>query len=268
MIPVDVNALIGAYPFRDVPHPDPEVLVRVLERERIRSAWVGHLPSAFWRDAMAGNEELYSRLAPHAGTLHPVPTIHPGWPGWERALAEAVSRGAPAIRAYPPQWRMGPGDASMAALAEACGDAGVGLLLTVRFEDARQRHWMDAAGDLSAAAIRALARLKNAPRIIVTAAGRALIEEVHGGLTPAEQGGVWWDISWIWGPPDDELAHLLRTMGAKRFVYGTQWPLRLTQTPRANLALLPPDIAGTELANPAELPSRRSSKHETPHRRG
>src|SRR5688500_16792670 len=39
MIGLDVNTFIGAYPFRHVPHPDPDVLVRVLEREAITSAW-------------------------------------------------------------------------------------------------------------------------------------------------------------------------------------------------------------------------------------
>ena len=57
---IDVNTLIGPYPFRHVPHPDPDVLVRVLDREEIDSAWVGHLPSAFYRDPSAGNAELYA----------------------------------------------------------------------------------------------------------------------------------------------------------------------------------------------------------------
>jgi hypothetical protein len=35
---------------------------------------------------------------------------------------------------------------------------------------------------------------------------------------------------------------LLRTLGAERFVYGTHWPLRLTQNSRANLDLLPDDL--------------------------
>ena len=258
---IDVNALIGEYPFREIPHPDPDVLVRVLERERLSGAWVGHLPSAFWRDAISGNQRLYDRLEPHA-ELRPVPTIRPDWPDWERSLREAVERGAPAVRAYPPQWRMGPHDQHMAALAEACAEAGLVLLLTVRFEDLRQRHWMDAAGDLSAAAIRSLARLHAEPRIIVTAAGRSTIEEVHWGLTPEERARVWWDISWIWGPPDDELAHVLRAIGAERFVYGTHWPLRLTQTPRANLALLPDDLARAELADAEEIVAdARGSRH-------
>ncbi|HUF28830.1 MAG TPA: hypothetical protein VMM18_17750 [Gemmatimonadaceae bacterium] len=249
---VDVNALIGGHPFRDIPHPEPGILLRVLEREMIRAAWVGHLPSAFWRDSLPGNARLYEALASHSPKLRPVPVVRPDWPGWERAVAEANARGAPAVRAYPPQWRMGPDDAHMAALARACAEAGLVLLLTVRFEDARQRHWMDAAGDLSGAAIRHIVRAADA-RIIVTAAGRALIEEVHWGLTPEERARLFWDISWIWGPPEDDLAHLLRTVGASRFVYGTHWPLRLAQTPRANLALLPDDVADPKLADPDDI---------------
>jgi hypothetical protein len=127
------------------------------------------------------------------------------------------------------------------------------LLLTVRFEDLRQRHWMDGAGDLSAAAVRALARAGPDVRLVVTAASRELIEEVHWGLTPGEQRRVFWDISWIWGPPEDHLAKVLRTIGPQHFVFGTQWPLRLTQTPRANLDLLPPDLQGVQLASAHEI---------------
>ena len=253
---IDVNALIGPYPFRHVPHPDPDVLVRVLDREGTEEAWVGHLPSAFYRDPSLGNEALYEALAPFADRLRPVPTIRPDWTGWERALADAADAGAPAIRGYPPQWQLGPHDASMRALALAAGERGIALLLTVRFEDLRQRHAMDTAGDLSAAAIRALARAGDNVRLIVTAAGREMIEEVHWGLTPTEQQRVLWDISWVWGPPEDHLAKLFRTIGADRFVFGTQWPLRLTQNPRANLDLLPEDLRDRELADPRIRASR------------
>ena len=61
---IDINTLIGPYPYRHVPHPDPEALLRVLEREELSGAWVGHLPSAFHRDPSAGNAELYAALAP------------------------------------------------------------------------------------------------------------------------------------------------------------------------------------------------------------
>ncbi len=99
----------------------------------------------------------------------------------------------------------------MRALAQAAGDARLALLLTVRFEDLRQRHPLDSAGDLSAAAIRDLARCGAGVRLVVSAAGRETIEEVHWALTPEEQRRVVWDISWIWGPPEDHLAKLFRT---------------------------------------------------------
>jgi len=246
---IDVHSYVGAYPFRHVPHPDPDVLVRVLAREGIDGAWVGHLPSVFYRDPTHGNAALYGALAPHPAVLSPVPCVRPDWPGWERAVREAADHGAPAVRAYPPQWGMGAHDPSMRALAGACGEAGIVLLLTVRFEDLRQRHWMDTAGDLSAAAVRALARASRRAHLVVAGAGREMVEETHWGLTPEERARVWWDISWIWGPPEDHLAHLLRTVGAERFLFGTGWPLRLTQTPAANLELLPDDLRGVALAD-------------------
>jgi hypothetical protein len=250
---IDVNALIGPYPFRYVPHPDPEVLERVLEREGLSEAWVGHLPSAFYRDPSTGNAQLYTALAQHATRLSPVPTIRPDWPGWDRALKIASDAGARAVRAYPAQWQLGPGDARMTELALACGEARLALILTVRFEDLRQRHPLDVAGDLQAAAVRSLARAGERVRLIVTAAGRDFIEEVHWGLTPDEQRRVLWDFSWVWGPPEDHLAKLFRSLGSDRFVFGTHWPLRLTQNPRANLDLLPDDLRTARLADPTRL---------------
>jgi len=247
---VDVSALIGPYPFRHIPHPEPETLVQVLDREQIDAAWVGHLPSAFYRNPREGNLALYRDLAPFRSRLHPVPAVRPDWPGWRVEFARAVDAGAPAVRAYPVHWGLGTGSPPLRFLAQACAEHSVTLVLTVRFEDARQRHSIDVAVDLPAATIREVARARTGARIVVVAAGRSLIEEVHWGLTPTERALVWYDTSWIWGPPEDDFAHLLRTVGAARFVYGTGWPMRLAQVTRANLALLPHDLSAPALADP------------------
>lgn len=259
--PVDVNTFIGGYPYRHVPHPDPEVLVRVLAREGIASAWVGHLPGAFHRDPAESNEVLWQGVAAGEGVLHATPIIRPDWPGWERELALAVDRGAAAIRCYPQLAGLAPGDARLRALAAACAAASVPVLLTTRFEDLRQRHAIDTAPDLSAAHVRELARARTGAHLLVTAAGREFIEEVHWGLTPEERRLVSWDISWLWGPPVDELSHLFRTIGSDRFAYGSMWPLRLVQGPRANLALLEADVAEAALDDPRRWagPTRRGA---------
>lgn len=248
-VALDVNTFIGGYPYRHVPHPDPETLVRVLAREGIAHAWVGHLPSAFHRDPSAGNAELLRAVAPHGAVLSAAPIVRPDWPRWRATLAELVALGVPAIRAYPQLWEFAPGDARLTQLAEACAAQGVALLLTVRFEDLRQRHPLDATPDLTPAHVRELLRAGGGGRVIVTAAGREFIEEVHWGLTPRERAHVYFDFSWVWGPPTDELGQLFTTIGSGRFVYGTMWPLRLTQGARANLALLPSSLAEARLAD-------------------
>ena len=253
---IDCAAYIGPYPFRHLPHPDPDVLVRVLEREGLSGAWVGYLPSAWQRDPAPGNAALFAVLAPFP-TLRPAPVIRPDWPDWERALHDVVANGAAAVRAYPMHWGMGPHDPSMRALAVACGALGVPLLLTVRFEDLRQRSSLDVAGDLTAAHVRALARAHASVRLVITGAGREVLEETHWGLTPDEQRRVHWDFAWIWGPPEDHFAHLIHTIGAERFVYGTHWPLRLTQNPRANLDLLPADLRSVGITDALLLGAQR-----------
>jgi predicted TIM-barrel fold metal-dependent hydrolase len=253
---VDVNTFVGGRPHRRVPHPEAEILVRVLAREEVTGAWVGHLPSAFEPDPQPGNEALFAALAPHAASLSAVPAIRPGRAHWERDLAHAIERGGIAIRAYPPQWGMNAGDPAMRSLAAACGEAGVPLVLTVRFDDARGRDVTDTAADLSAAAVRSVMRASPRVRVLVTAAGRAFIDETRAALEPAERARLWWDTSWIGGPPTHDLAQLIRAEGASRFVYGSGWPLRLTQTPKANLELLPRDLRAAHLGAAADLLSR------------
>jgi hypothetical protein len=246
---IDVNTFIGGYPWRHVPHPEPGILAHVLEREGLAGAWVGHLPSAFYRDPAHGNHALYEALRPFRPVLRPVPTIRPGWPGLDRELDRATAEGAPGVRVYPQLGGVGAGDAALSALGRELKKRDLALVFTVRFEDARQRHPLDVAGDLSAAHVREFVRDGSGATVVVTAASREFMEEVHWGLTPDERSTVYWDISWLWGPPSDELSHLFRSVGADRFVFGSMWPLRLVQAPVANLQLLEPDVASMTLVD-------------------
>jgi predicted TIM-barrel fold metal-dependent hydrolase len=234
---IDVNALVGAYPFRRVPGTSPEALLRAMDRLEIEQAWVTHLPGVFWRDPGAGNSWLYE-ITGKAERLRAVPAVHPGLEGWKDVLAEAKAAGVPAIRCDPTFYGLDPTGIEMLLLAQACGAEGVPLMLAVRFEDARQRHPNDRAGELPPWAVRTLIRSDPQVRLLITHADRPFIEEVHFGSTPAESGRIWWDISWIWGPPEDHLETLLGTIGVERFVFGTGQPLRLAETSIAKLDLL------------------------------
>jgi hypothetical protein len=234
---IDVNAFLGAYPWSRVPGTAPSALLAAMERVAIDAAWVTHLPGLFWRDPTEGNPWLYEtcRTQPR---LRPVPVVHPGLAHWPDVLNEAVERGVPALRCDPLYFGLHPAGPELRVLAAACGAARLPLLMAVRLEDGRQRHPNDVAGDLPAAAVRALIRSDADLRLIVTHADRAFIEEVHFGSTPAEAGRIWWDVSWIWGPPEEHLATLLATIGPERFVFGTGQPLRLPENAVAKLDLL------------------------------
>lgn len=241
---IDVTAWIGDYPYRAVPHPTPDVLVRVLDREGFSGAWVGHLPGAFHRDPVPSNRELFKALRPYRDVLHPAPIVRPDWPGWERQLREAREEGAPAVRIYPAQWSLAPQHQLVTEFVDACAAGGTVLHVTLRFEDLRQRHPFDAAPDVSAATLRALARRANGRGravMVVAGASRELIEETHWGLTPQEQVGVYYDFHWVWGPPEEHFAHLLRTVGVERLAWSSWWPLRLSQQAQALVDLLPPE---------------------------
>ena len=90
---IDCATYIGPFPFRELPHPDAEVLVRVLAREGLHGAWVGYLPAAWQRDAAPANASLLAALAPHA-ELRAAPIVRPDWPQWERTLRDLVEQGA------------------------------------------------------------------------------------------------------------------------------------------------------------------------------
>src|SRR5437879_13107092 len=96
----------------------------------------------------------------------------------------------------------------MRGLAAAGGARGLPSLRAVRLEDARQRQPNDRAAEVPAAAVRALVRSDADVRLVVTHADRAFVEEVHFGSTPEEAARIWWDICWIWGPPEDHLKTL------------------------------------------------------------
>lgn len=234
---IDVSAFLGAYPWRRVPGTSVNGVLEAMDRVAIDEAWVTHLPGIFWRDPTEGNGWLYDTVA-REPRLRAVPAVHPGLPHWGEVVTGAMAAGAVAVRADPTCYGIDPGGPPMLALARTCGEARIPLMLSVRLEDGRQRHPNDRADELPAWAVRALVRSDPAVRIVVTHADRGFIEEVHFGATPDEAARIWWDITWIWGPPEDHLETLLQTIGPARFLFGTGQPLRIPENSIAKLDLL------------------------------
>jgi hypothetical protein len=234
---VDHNALVGPYPFRRLADPTADRLLADMARLGIARAWVGHVPSIFYRDVAAGNDELFELLAPHRSRLDPVPAVNPAYPGWQREIERARTDGCPAVRTYPSHYGFDAAGPAMRALAAACAAAGLELLLTVRLEDGRQRHHLDVAPQLLGADVRAAVRAHPDVGLLVVNADAGFVQEVHFGSTSEESARIRWDIAWLWGPPDDQVGPLFRAVGRERFVLGTHFPFRLPEAALTKLAL-------------------------------
>jgi len=258
----DVNAFLGAYPYRRIPGTTPDHLLTAMDRVGIAEAWVSHLPGIFWRDPSEGNLWLSATTEGHP-RLHPVLAVQPRLPGWTKVLETAAEMGTPAVRCDPLFAGLDPVGDPMRRLAQACGERQLPLVMAVRLEDVRQRHPLDRAADLSASAIRFLLRSHPDLRLVITHADRECIEQVHFGSTEAESSRVWWDISWIWGPPEDHLEMLVATVGRERFVFGTGQPLRLPEASRAKWDLLPDPTARVAIAS-GNLRTLRHGPHPPP----
>jgi predicted TIM-barrel fold metal-dependent hydrolase len=235
---VDVAAFIGAYPFRHLDRAgSTDWLLSQMDRLHIDRALVGYLPSILHQDPAPGNRVLAKLTASYGDRLAPVPTINPEQPQWQDDVNLALESHASAVRLFPQYQGVDPSGDAMRVAVAAVAVAGLPMVLTVRLEDLRQRHPRDVTSDLTPAAIRGLVRSDDDVRLIVTHADRAFVEEVHFGLTPAEADRILWDISWMWGPPEDDLTRLIETVGRERFVFGTGMPLRVGDTSIAKLDL-------------------------------
>jgi predicted TIM-barrel fold metal-dependent hydrolase len=253
----DVNAFLGAYPFRREAGASAAQLLKAMDRVGSSDAWVSWLPAAAGKET--GEDAMRALEAAIRGAserLKPVPSLAPARRGWERGLARAKDLGAPAVRCDPTFLGLDPCGPEMRAVVDACAASGVPLMMAVRLEDGRQRVPEDSAPELPPWAVRTLVRHHAKARFIITHADRAFIEEVHFGSTPEEAGRLWWDIAWIWGPPEDHLETLLGTVGVPRFVFGTGMPLRLPEAAVAKLDLLdlkPADRSAIERGNALRL---------------
>ena len=234
---IDVNAFLGSYPFRDLGEWNAGILLQEMERLGITASWISWLPAVFWRDPAAGNAHLYLACRDEP-RLRPVPAVHPGLPGWREVVREAVALHVPCLRCDPLCYGLSTSSAEVTALLAASAEHGLPLMMAVRLEDVRQRHPNDSTSELSPAMVRTMIRSHPQARLIITHADREFIEQVHFGATPEEATRILWDISWIWGPPEDHLETLLETVGITRFTFGTGTPLRLPEASVAKLDLL------------------------------
>ena len=146
---IDVNAYIGHWPFRRLPHNTAEALVRQMDRHGIDLAMVATLHGVFYKNAHAANEELAEETLAFADRLLPVATLNPIYPGWREDLRRCAEElGLRGLRLYPQYHGYTLTDPEALELINAATELGWTVGVPMRLVDRRQRHRWDLADDL------------------------------------------------------------------------------------------------------------------------
>ena len=252
---IDLNASLGAYPFRALRHRTAADLLALMDRNGIGRAVVSSHAALFYRDGQRGNEELRAETAAHAARLIPVATVNPRYVGWQRDLSEAVEKWkVPAVALAPEHHGYGLGDEDGNAALGRIAELGVPVMLTQRLEDRRQRHDWDRAEDLSADALYAAARAFPALRfVLVNWIGLDGQKLVAAGL----KGRCLIDFARLQVVYRKEVPRLIETIGAEAIAFGSHMPFDYVGPALVKLANLelqrPADFEGVAWRNAARF---------------
>jgi predicted TIM-barrel fold metal-dependent hydrolase len=220
---IDINAHLGAYPFRQIRHHTAEGLVGLMDRNGIDHAIVSANTSLLYRDVHRGNDEAREAIAASAGRLTGIATINPRYSSWKRDMIEAVRQwDFKAVRLLPEYHDYDLADADGQAALEAIAELGVPLALHERIEDHRQMHPWDRARPMSfAAAGKALAKFTDMKLLWLNGLGINAAAVRDAGL----EGRILIDINRFDVTLMNTLEKFIDALGADAFAFGTHMPM-------------------------------------------
>ena len=131
---IDVNCLLGHWPFRKIAKNTFEDLKKVHEANGISSGYVSSLSSIFYNDPFEGDEELHEIIK---GTAYKhVLTVNPSLPCFEGDIKNGLQKfDIKAVRIYPGYHGYKLSDDSVASLCNILVEHNLPLFLTLRMED-------------------------------------------------------------------------------------------------------------------------------------
>ncbi|MCK5804300.1 MAG: amidohydrolase family protein [Lentisphaeria bacterium] len=219
---IDLNAHLGHYAFRRLRHNTAPALLELMDRSGIDKAVVSSVPSLFYRDAHAGNEELRDAVMESHGRLIPIATINPTYAEWERDLDEAVTNWRfRAVRLLPQYHAYSLADDCGQAVMRAATERGVPVAVHQRIEDRRMRHHLDTVDDLDLGQVVRAAKSVPDVRLLFLNCLRIPVEAIkEAGL----EGRVLIDFTRMAAVLTKSIPALLESLGAGALGFGSHIP--------------------------------------------
>lgn len=218
---IDINTLIGEWPFGEIPYRTADGLLRLMDRHGIDRAAVSSLYGLFYKLCHRANRRLCDEIQGHDDRLIPVGTVNPAFPGWERDLEQCRDEfGCRAVKLFPTYHGYDVAGPECSDAVDAAAQAGLPVMVSVGFEDPRVHHWATRVPAMNVDCLAELLRAKAGRPIVVSSVHTT---EVRKLLADAPRADFVVEISHMEGPIMC-VQDLVRDIGAGRVLLGTQMP--------------------------------------------
>ena len=222
---LDVNAYLGHFAFRQLRHNTASSLLPWMDAKGIDKAVVSSASAITYRNAQAGNEEVFAEVKSHRDRLIPFAVINPFYAGWQDDLKICHEDfGMSGLRLYPKWHNYQLSDRCCLDLVSAATERGMVISIPVRVEDNRQRSWLANVPDVPLDELTALVKACPKARFVCLNGlgyARSTLGRKDNGL-PAN---YCIEISRLSTLLDNEIGQLVSSLGAERLVFGTGMPL-------------------------------------------
>ena len=221
---IDVNAYLGHFAFRQLRHNTAASLLQWMDAKRIDQAVVSSASAITYRNAQAGNEEVFAEVKSHRDRLIPFAVLNPFYAGWQDDLKICHEDfGMSGLRLYPKWHNYQLSDRCCLDLVNAATDRGMVISIPVRVEDNRERSWLANVPDVPLDELAALVKACPQARFILLN-GLGYAKSPLGRKDDGLPANYLIEISRLSAVLDNEIGQLLAGLGAERLVLGTGMP--------------------------------------------
>jgi predicted TIM-barrel fold metal-dependent hydrolase len=234
---IDVNAYLGHFAFRQLRHNTAASLLRLMDRAGIEKAVVSSAAAITYRNAHAGNEEVFEQVKNHRDRLIPFAVLNPAYAGWRHDLTVCRNEfGMRGLRLYPNWHAYKLASAQCLELVSAAAEQRLIVSVPFRVEDRRQQSWLVDIPDVTARDAAALARAVPSGRFIFGNGSGLASSEL--GRPAGQPPNYWIEISLLTALLTNEIGQLIQSLGADRVLFGSGMPFHYPEGAVAKLEVL------------------------------
>ena len=244
---IDTNAYLGSFAFRRLQPNKADGLLRLMDAKGIDQALVSSANAITYRNAQAGNEELWSEVKAHSDRLLPCAVLNPAYAGWQDDLKTCHQEyGMRGLRLYPKWHNYALLSDSCRALITHATQNHMFVSIPLRVEDYRQQSWLVDVPDIPLDEIVALVKAFPQARFVLLNGIRysgSPLGQNNNGLPDNYR----LEISRLSALLDNEIGTLCARLGAHRLVFGTGMPFKYPDPAIAKIEVLGQPEAAKEL---------------------